>query len=291
MPEGPEAKRIADQLNERCVGWRFSVNEFDGRYKNVPPKGFDEFSSEEHIVKSVKAKGKFVYWTFEDDWSLWNTLGMSGTWAFPNLLVSSTFPPKHTAMNVSLVKGARAFISVGDSMTSTLVAFVDSRHFGTLKFVKGKEALDEKLHSMMFDFLEGPKSTTAIWWYLRDCKKRLLDKEVSVALMDQSVFPGIGNYLRAEILYAAKVSPWRYLRDVTYDEFDRICAAAHSIMWNSYESGGATIATYRDAKGEEGKYTSRFAVYSRTTDPFGNAVKRERTPDGRTIHWCPAAQI
>ena len=247
-----------------------------GRYDEVYPSGWEDFASTVSAgikVTSIAAKGKFLYWTFDNDWSMWITLGMSGTWA--------RNPEKHEAMRLYFMPGT-------DDDT---VSFVDARHFGTVKFVKGREELEKKLQSMMFDFLDGPKSTTAIWHFLRDARKSLLDKEVSVALMDQSVFPGIGNYLRAEILYASQVSPWRKLRHVTYDEFDRICINAHIIMKNSYESGGATIATYRDANGEKGKYTSRFAVYGRKTDPEGNEVKREKTPDGRTIHWVPAVQL
>lgn len=279
MPEGPEAKRIADQLSQ-FRGYKIRVEGFGGRYATTPPDGFKEFADSTlespRFVTNVNAKGKFLYWELDDGWSIWNTLGMSGTY--------EQFPKKHAAMNLNLSRYS------GDVTRSACISFVDARHFGTLKFVKGRSVLEEKLGSMMFDFLEGPKSATAIWWYLRDCRKGLLEHEVSIVLMNQNVFPGIGNYLRAEILYASKVSPWRLLKDVTYDEFSLICANAHEIMTNSYRSGGATIATYRDANGEKGQYTSRFAVYGRKADPQGLPVVREKTPDGRTIHWCPTVQ-
>jgi formamidopyrimidine-DNA glycosylase len=179
----------------------------------------------------------------------------------------------------------------GDALVNSYVSFVDARHFGTVRFVYGHDALQAKLACMMWDLLERPASTTAVWWYLRAKKNdSLRQKQVSVALMNQHVFPGIGNYLRAEILYASKVSPMRLLEDVTYEELDAILKNAREIMLRSYESGGATIATYRDAEGNKGSAQARFACYGRKQDPLGNPVIREKTSDGRTIHWVKEVQ-
>jgi DNA-formamidopyrimidine glycosylase len=275
MPEGPEVKRMADQL-QRWVGCELlSPPLVGGRYADVYPTGWDEFAATVAVgvkVTGVAAKGKFLYWTFDNDWSMWVTLGMSGTWA--------QNPDKHEAMKLYFMPGT-------DDDT---ISFVDARHFGTVRFVKGKEALDEKLRSMRWDSLEKDHSTTAIWWFLQDARKNLHDKPISVVLMDQSIFPGIGNYLRAEILYASKVSPWRLLKDVTYEELDIILKNARSIMLTSYQSGGATIATYRDPEGNKGQAQSRFACYGRKHDPLGNPVVKEQTPDGRTIHWVKELQ-
>jgi formamidopyrimidine-DNA glycosylase len=168
--------------------------------------------------------------------------------------------------------------------------FNDARRCGTIKFVKGKTQLDTKLTSLGFDFLDKKHSTTALWHFLKDCKKNLQDKPIGLVLMDQSVFSGVGNYLRAEILYVTKISPWRKLVDVSYDELDAIGTAAHDIMSKSYVSGGATLHTFKDANGHAGAYASKFLVYGRKTDPLGNAVIKEDTPDGRTIHWVREVQ-
>ena len=61
-------------------------------------------------------------------------------------------------------------------------------------------------------------------------------------------------------------------------------------MKESYESGGATIKTYKNFNGENGDYARRFMVYNQKTDPEGNEVVRELTADQRTTHWCPAVQ-
>lgn len=278
MPEGPEVRRICDQL-KRWEGWNIAVSGFNGRYEKERPQGYASFENESHnvTVEKVDAKGKFLYWSLSNDWSIWVTLGMSGTW--------EKHPKKHEVMSLRLSR------MVGDTHFDGWISFVDARHFGTVKFVKDRQLLNTKLDSMRWDFLEREHSTTAIWWFLKDTRSNLHDKQISVVLMDQSIFPGVGNYLRCEILYASGVSPWRKLKDVTYEELDLICKNAHQIMRRSYESGGATIATYRDTEGNKGEFSSKFAVYGRKQDPLGNAVIKDKTSDGRTIHWVKEVQV
>ena len=73
-------------------------------------------------------------------------------------------------------------------------------------------------------------------------------------------------------------------------EIDELCQSIINVMKDSYKYQGATIQTYKTAYGAEGKYTSFFKVYGKKTDPLGNKVVKETTPDKRTIHWCPAMQ-
>ena len=109
--------------------------------------------------------------------------------------------------------------------------------------------------------------------------------------MDQSIIAGVGNYLKAEILYASKISPHRICESLTDKDIFRICANTNRIMRISYESGGATILTYKDEDGKPGTFSRRFMVYNQASDPLGNQVVRETTKDKRTTHWVPSIQI
>ena len=99
------------------------------------------------------------------------------------------------------------------------------------------------------------------------------------------------NYLKAEILYAAHVSPHRTCASLTDKELTRICKYTNEIMYTSYKSGGATILTYKDENGNPGTFSRRFMVYNQKTDPAGNPVIRETTKDKRTTHWVPKVQV
>ena len=120
---------------------------------------------------------------------------------------------------------------------------------------------------------------------------RRKDKKTIVeALMDQSVVSGVGNYVKAEALYLAKISPHRTVSSLTNAELCDLNAAVRSVLVNSFESGGATLQSYQDFYGEVGDATQRFAVYGRKADPEGREIIKEQTKDGRTTHWVPAVQ-
>ena len=88
---------------------------------------------------------------------------------------------------------------------------------------------------------------------------------------------GIGNYLKAEILYECQISPHRLVKDIPYSERQNLLRVMTKITRMSYRYGGATISTYRDGNGKEGLYNRRFAVYNQKTDLHGNPVIREQT--------------
>ena len=166
------------------------------------------------------------------------------------------------------------------------VFFNDIRNFGTLKYVTTKKELDKKLMTLGPDVLSSYVATELF--------KERLDKKpkwsIAKALMNQTVVSGIGNYLKAEILYAAKISPHRLCKDLTKDEIESIAEKSFEITNASYQSGGATIMTYRDENNEKGLYSRRFMVYNHKTDPKGNKVIKETTTDKRSTYWVPEIQ-
>src|SRR5712691_2728965 len=55
-------------------------------------------------------------------------------------------------------------------------------------------------------------------------------RAVGDAILDQRLVAGIGNLWKAEALWAARVSPWRPLHDVSDDELREVLAEAHRLM-------------------------------------------------------------
>lgn len=267
MPEGPEVKKNTDYLNSTLQDTRIdSVSIVSGRYaKHGPFQGFEMMEEDDLFIKSVSCKGKFIYFNFSNGASLWSTLGMSGTWQ-----KKST---KHT--RITLINSKKDTVS-----------FNDIRNFGTLKYTRSPEELNKKLCSLGPDVLNEEVSVDMF-------RSRLMskpNKTIAESLMNQSVVSGVGNYLKAEILYAAKVSPHRLCKDIDDDEYERLSSACHEITRLSYKLGGATLSTYRQSNGEKGLYSRRFSVYNQKRDPLGNEVIKEATQDKRTTHWVPKIQ-
>lgn len=278
MPEGPEVKLSADLIRPLVVGKRV-INAFSGkksRYATSAPDGFSSFletiSKEEVRVEEVEVKGKFMYWKFSNGWYLMNSFGMSGQW--------SPKEGKHPCFGFYLGE---------DPLTSyETMYFNDPRHFGTIKFTNSERELNKKLDELGWDPLTMPLDKNMKWLTFQLSKST---KPIAEVLMDQGIFSGVGNYIRAEALYASKLSPWRKANKLSKDEVQSLGKAIVDVMEESYKHQGATIHTYTTAYGEEGNYSTQFKVYGQKQDPLGNKIVKQQTADKRTIHWCPDIQV
>ena len=267
MPEGPECRKIAESLAKFTSGMSLvSVEILSGRYSKKLPTGFEHFKENFPIsVVGVGVHGKFIYWILKKDFSIWNTLGMSGSW--------SDEKQKHSRLKFNFSNGVNVY-------------FNDQRNFGTLKFVWGKQPLIEKLSSLGPDMLAEDVVDKVFIERLR--KKN--SHNICKALMNQAVICGVGNYIKADSLWLAKISPHRTVEEISDDELKTLNSSIKRVIRESYTSGGATIRTYKNFSGDSGQYSSKFLVYNRKVDPEGNRVIKEPTLDGRQTHWAPDIQ-
>lgn len=287
MPEGVEVKLSAENIGPLVEGKQVGIvmPGEKSRYASDPPEGLNDFLAsfrktldnkigiEECKVVNVKTRGKFMYWEFSNGWYMFCTFGMTGQW--------SPKAGKHVCLNIRLHDYGH------DEFQVSNIYFNDPRHFGTIKFVKGEDQLKDKLSELGWDPLQDDL-TKYSGWLTGELSKT--SKPIGQILMDQALFAGVGNYIRAEALYLAKMSPWTPACLVSKDNAHALFQACIDVMQTSYQYQGATIQTYKTAYGEEGRYSSCFKVYGKKTDPLGNKVTKEDTPDKRTIHWCPDVQ-
>jgi formamidopyrimidine-DNA glycosylase len=249
------------------------INTFIGdrsRYKNNPPEGFSSFieslSQNNCIVSDVQVKGKFMYWTFSNGWSLLNTFGMSGQW--------SPKEGKHPCFGLSFNDNSRIY-------------FNDPRHFGTIKLSNNPQDLTRKLSELGWDPLTD-SLPEYLPWMLQTLRRT--KKQIGEVLLDQSIFAGVGNYIRSESLYKAKLNPFKISLTLTESEVKTLCQAVIDVMQESYQfQGGASFKTHLNPFGDEGKYSSCFKVYMQKQDPAGNQIITQDL-GGRTMHWCPTIQ-
>jgi formamidopyrimidine-DNA glycosylase len=266
MPEGPECRRYAKDLAERISGRQLlKVEILSGRYVKKKPSGVESFLAgmPEQIV-GAGVHGKFIYWILKNDLFIWSTMGMTGQW--------SSLETSHSRVKFHLNDGA--------------VYFNDQRNFGTLKFVRGKFRLIEKLNSFGPDLLaEDIPDDVFI-----DRIRTRPNWQITKALMDQSIVAGVGNYIKADSLWLSGISPKRNVSSLSDIELSALNRSIAHIMRESYNSGGATIKTYKNFDGSTGEYGRKFLVYNQKTDPDGNEVIKEMTDDKRSTWWCPLTQ-
>ena len=214
MPEGAEVKIIGETL-AKMVGTRklISVTPLTGRYTKEPIVNMD--AALPSRVVGIGVKGKLIFWIFGNDHFLLNTLGMTGTWS------------------ITETKHARARF---DFDSGPPVYFIDTRNFGTLKFVYGRNVFKKKLDSLGPDMLSEPITYPEFAARL-DTKSHW---PICKALMDQSVVSGCGNYVKAEALYRAKISPHRLVGSLSGGEINNLMREVQAVLQEAYQANGDT---------------------------------------------------
>ncbi|XP_050824782.1 endonuclease 8-like 1 isoform X3 [Gopherus flavomarginatus] len=212
MPEGPELHLASCYINTVCAGLIFSGKVEKSEVSKNPEVLFE---SDAYVI-SATSRGKEIKLTLTPLKEEKNTLsgrgrdreelsqnglqqpmdlvfrfGMSGSFKF----TSAAELPKH----------AHLWFYTKESPHRAL-CFVDCRRFGRWE-VHGTWQPDRGPCVM----LEYEKFRENV---LRNLSDKAFNKPICEALLNQKFFNGIGNYLRAEILYRLKIPPFENARTV-----------------------------------------------------------------------------
>jgi endonuclease-8 len=106
-------------------------------------------------------------------------------------------------------------------------------------------------------------------------RERASAREIGDALLDQAIIAGIGNVIRVEGLFRARVDPFRKVGDLSDAELELIVEENVSVMRESMAKGRRPKAIYR----------------ARQCPACGGPVgSRGQGDDNRTAYWCPRCQ-
>jgi len=224
MPELAELKLTSDYVNGVSAGKVFSHIS-----KNPEHKWIEVDFGEPFTIKS-QSRGKEIMLTLESTVSekvdnLMMTMGMSGhyQWVPEGEIV------KHTHLTFHCESGGH-------------LGFVDIRRFGKWKW--GDWNPDR-----------GPDPTTEYFLFvnnvMQNLHKRAFDRPIYEILMNQRYFNGIGNYLRAEILYRIpSADPFQSARDFINRNKWELFELCKDIPILVYEIGGGTLKDWKNPFGE-----------------------------------------
>lgn len=257
MPELAELRLTADYINRSASGLKF-VN----IKKNPVHKGQDIKVSFKSFKLSAESRGKELMIILSDNDSnqkkhLLMTMGMSGYFAHTN----TGGEKKHSHLMFFEKDG-------------TTLSFVDVRRFGKWKFVNGWSAN------------RGPDPTTEFEEFVNNIvlnlNKSVFSQPIHTALMNQSYFNGIGNYLRAEILYRLpNVNPFTEAREVLLKEPEifRLC---RDIPLQAYALGGGQLKDW------ESPFDSDPEPFRKFIRCYGNSnMEKIKDKNGRMFWYDP----
>jgi endonuclease VIII-like 1 len=184
MPELAEIKIMSDYINSVCSAKDFTSistsSVASNKLKLVQPSDLQIFSI------SADARGKelmLILTSGIDKKKISVSMGMSGHW----LMIDSTMSPKHTHLKFNTVDGK-------------CLCLIDARRFAKWKWAdtwsnnRGPCPVNETPQ-----FIENVHA---------NLDRAVFKKPIHLLLMDQKYFNGIGNYLRAEILFRADQDPF-----------------------------------------------------------------------------------
>ncbi len=112
-------------------------------------------------------------------------------------------------------------------------------------------------------------------------------KQLKAALMDQYALGGIGNNYSDEILWNARLSPFRKVSELSGSELEELARQIKLTLRESIKAGGEE--EFRDARGRRGRYREK--VHRRAGQPCPrDGHKIEMIKRGRKTFWCPHCQ-
>ena len=262
MPEGNEIYRYAQRHREMFVGKTICVETPNGRFP-------DAALLTGRKLKSVLAHGKHLGYDFGRDRKLHVHLGRFGDFTEGKM----PFPEAKGALRMRW---------------STRTDWLELRGAIDCSVYTDQQwkSLENRLGADPLALNADPSPAFA---YVHEAKQA-----IGALLMDQTVFAGIGNIYRAELLYRAKQSPFTAGKDVSSKTLKAIWKDAVKLMPDGMVDRRIVTTRAKDrphstgtAKPEEIHY-----VYRRHGKPCfvcGSTIRRIEMA-GRTLYWCPTCQ-
>jgi len=169
-----------------------------------------------------------------------------------------------------------------------MIAFSDLRKFGKVLLVSTESLKDlEDIKNLGLEPLA--KDSTFAKFKKALKKKRGKIKQI---LMNQEVIAGIGNIYSSEILFKAKIYPFKNVSNLSERELKKIYNAMKEILKKAIKVKGESISDYRTLSGERGGFDKMRKVYRREGEKCsrcGAIIKRIKS-GGRSAYFCPRCQ-
>lgn len=271
MPEGPEIRRAADQLERRLVGQVLKSVEF-----HIDPlRGFGPQLRGARVL-SVTPRSKALLIRFSDGRTLYSHNQLYGRWS-----IDKADRPAHAtrALKVALVTATH----VARLYSATDIELLDEARVEEHPYIAklGVEPL-------------GPGTTLADLARQAD-KPTFARRQLASLLLDQGFYSGLGNYLRSEILYVARLRHTDVLGALSVEARTRLAEVALALTRQAYRARGITNDLERaKALKARGEMFARYRhhVFSRDGErcwECGALIERCNV-GGRGVYYCRVCQ-
>jgi endonuclease-8 len=272
LPEGDTIFRAARTLQRALAGR--TIVRFDSVYPAV------NRINEDHplagrTIESVTSRGKHLLMAFSGDLVLHTHMRMNGSWHI--------YRPgarwRRPAREMRVLVATADVVAVGFNIpVAELLSSADVARHPQLA------ALGPDVAAEGFD-------RALVLRRMRNAG----DLAVADVLLDQRVLAGIGNVLKSEILFVARINPFTSMKDLSDDAVVRALDVAARLMKMNIAEASVTgpVRFGRHTTGSLDPF-QKLWVYGRGGKPCrrcGTPIKSRQTGDGaRVTYWCPNCQ-
>jgi formamidopyrimidine-DNA glycosylase len=287
MPELPEVETTVRDLQKKVLGRTFVDVWTDFKKIIKRPKKFEEFKKEikGKKIKKVWRRGKNILFNLTELRALLIHQKLTGHLLLGYWILDDGYwKPKTKGLREEKINTFVHLLFTFDN--GQMLALSDLRKFAKVELLT-KEELKKELSSL------GPEPLEKDFTFekFEECLKGKKGK-VKQVLMDQNIIAGIGNIYSDEILWQAKVHPFREIKRLRDEEIKDIYQAMRKILPKAIELGGESISDFRRPAGEKGGFDLLRKVYRREREKCsrcGTIIKRVKLA-GRPAHFCPQCQ-
>ena len=271
MPEGPEIKRSADKI-AAAIAHR-PIKEIFFAFDHLKP--YAEKLESRQII-AIEPRGKALLTRFDNGLNIYSHNQLYGKWVICN---AYSYPETNWKLRLAIHTERKSALLYSASDIDVL-ADGDLDHHPFLQRI-GPDVLDERV--------------TVEQVMERLCDREFYRRKFTTLLLDQHFLAGLGNYLRTEILFVARVHPERRPVDCTEAELKQVAEAAIAVPRQSYVTAGITndveLANQLKAQGYK-RAAYRHWVFNRQHQPCfvcGTPIVKAMS-GGRRYYFCPTCQ-
>lgn len=271
MPELPEVQTVVSELNQQVKGRTIkSVNILRDAIIQNSKSEFVEAVKDQLIV-SVKRTGKYILFELEQ-----------GRWILAHLRMTGKFVVQKNPISVQ--KHDRVIFELDKQLT---MIFNDVRCFGTLEMIFSLKN-NEKINQLGWDPWDSKLTPSAL-----HSKFKNRSIAIKTLLLDQRIIAGLGNIYAAEILFNAKISPFKTGRKLTKVQLSKIIDSTKFILNEALKYNGTSISDYRRVDDKQGTFQNFLQVYGKEGQPCSicSSPIQKKRQNQRSTFYCSQCQI
>jgi DNA-formamidopyrimidine glycosylase len=270
MPEGPEVFTTARFHDKRFRGWAIEdlIHHTDKCLEGGHPERYLEMGT---VITAITSRGKKLIMSLDNGDYICFAFKMEG---------KLHLKPANNHLHFTL----HLYLEDEDTVELAQLYYCEARPFGGLTYCHGDDELNVYLANVGPDLIQD--NITQEEWLAR---YRAINSKQPIGywINQQQIFSGVGNYLRADILYHARIYPMAIIDNLSDQSLTRLYHSTIKIIKLAVKKKGMSSFTYLRPDGTRGSYKS--LVYNRSHDKNGYPVIKTKIGT-QNVHWVPEVQ-